>query len=501
MIDECVGRIAEITTALTDHARPADGEGVSAFDLRHGLETTLAAFRSCAARQRRYRPPFQQRSAGPGQAAAGQSGAAQPARQRDAGDAERWPYLSFAQRDDPRHHPALRRRRRARRAPENRERIFDPFFTTRPPGEGTGLGLYLSRQIIEAHGGTLRVGTSESGGAEFAIELPLPSAQDAQVVPSAMSGPVGRRQGAGQERSHEHQPAPTRTERLPSSPSLEIPPSVLYVDDDRANLLAFRAIAEPQYVVVTARSAEEALRILEQRRDFAVLLSDQRMPGLSGIDLCERVHASHPDIERMLVTAYSDLGAAIAAINRGHVGRYLHKPWNTDELLATLRDAVERHRLRVMVQRLQVRISETERMYALGVLTASIGHELRTPLSVVTSSVEYCRKALQQSVAQLGSALPAASPALANLREIDGALSDAADGAQRLLEVVDGINLSARGEAPVRVPVDVSHVVQSVLRLVRGEAAQRASWPLSCKRGRLWLVPRRGFGQVLLNWC
>jgi signal transduction histidine kinase len=295
-------------------------------------------------------------------------------------------------------------------------------------------------------------------------------------------------------------PAPARTtSRSPSSPSLEIPPSVLYVDDDRANLLAFRAIAEPQYAVVTARSGEEALRVLEQRQDFAVLLSDQRMPGLSGIDLCERVHAAYPDIERMLVTAYSDLSAAISAINRGHVGRYLHKPWNADELLATLRDAVERHRLKVTVQRLQVRISETERMYALGVLTASIGHELRTPLSVVTASVEYCRQALRQSVSQLGSALPAANAALANLREIDGALSDAADGAQRLMEVVDGINLSARGEAPVRVPVDVYHVVQSVLRLVRGEAAQRARLVVSLDAKPMVAGSATRIGQVLLN--
>ncbi len=299
--------------------------------------------------------------------------------------------------------------------------------------------------------------------------------------------------------SNSQAPARTTTARSPSSPSLEIPPSVLYVDDDRANLLAFRAIAEPQYVVVTARSAEEALRVLEQRHDFAVLLTDQRMPGLSGIDLCERVHASHPDIERMLVTAYSDMSAAIAAINRGHVGRYLHKPWNAEELLATLRDAVERHRLRVTVQRLQVRISETERMYALGVLTASIGHELRTPLSVVTASVEYCRQALRQSVSQLGAALPGGSPALANLREIDSALSDAADGAQRLLEVVDGINLSARGEAPSRVPVDVSHVVQSVLRLVRAEAAQRARLLVDLQGKPMVAGSATRIGQVLLN--
>ena len=56
---------------------------------------------------------------------------------------------------------------------ENRERIFDPFFTTRAPGEGTGLGLYLSRQIIEAHGGSLRVGSVHGRGAAFIIELPV----------------------------------------------------------------------------------------------------------------------------------------------------------------------------------------------------------------------------------------------------------------------------------------------------------------------------------------
>ncbi len=298
-------------------------------------------------------------------------------------------------------------------------------------------------------------------------------------------------------------PARPLASPAPSSPSLDLAPPVLYVDDDRANLLAFRAIAEPQYSVVTARSAEEALRVLEGRQDIAVLLTDQRMPGLSGIDLCERVRASHPDIERMLVTAYSDLSAAISAINRGHVSRYLQKPWNADELLATLRDAVERHRLKVTVQRLQVRISETERMYALGVLTASIGHELRTPLSVVTSSVEFCRQALRQTLTQLSTAATAAQPAttraLANLREIEGALNDAADGAQRLLDVVDSINLSARGDAPVRVPVDLAHVVQSVLRLVRGESALRARLVVELAARPTVAGSATRLGQVLLN--
>lgn len=101
---------------------------------------------------------------------------------------------------------------------------------------------------------------------------------------------------------------------------------VLYVDDDRANLLAFRAMVEPLYEVVTARSGEDALKLLVQLRDVAVLIADQRMPGMSGIDLCEKVRAAHPDTVRMLVTAYSDLSAAISAINRGHVSRYRTSP-------------------------------------------------------------------------------------------------------------------------------------------------------------------------------
>jgi signal transduction histidine kinase len=282
-----------------------------------------------------------------------------------------------------------------------------------------------------------------------------------------------------------------------SSPSIDVPATVLYVDDDRANLIAFRAMAEPQYSVMTARSGEEALQVLADRPDVAVLISDQRMPGMSGIDLCERVFVSHPDTVRMLVTAYSDLSAAIAAINRGHVSRYLHKPWNADELLATLHDSVERFRLRTTVQRLQVRISETERMYALGVLTASIGHELRTPLSVVSTNVSFARRGLKDVLAKLG---PAAQKAGVDLGEIEAALVDAEDGAQRLTEVVEGISLSSRSEAaPVRQPVDLAHVVRSVLRLLRSEAQSRARLVVDLSSEPQVMGTATRIGQVLLN--
>lgn len=269
---------------------------------------------------------------------------------------------------------------------------------------------------------------------------------------------------------------------------------VLYVDDDRANLLAFRAIAEPTYEVVVARSGDEALQLIAQNADIAVLMADQRMPGMSGIDLCERVQASHPDIVRMLVTAYSDLTAAIAAINRGHVSRYLNKPWNSEELLATLLDAVERYRLKATVQELQVRIAQSERLYALGVLTASIGHELRTPLSIVSANVQFARKALGDAIKQ-----PGTRQASVSLQEVDAALLDAEEGAQRLIDIADSILLSSRSEPGDREPVDLAHVLHSVLRLTRSEAIHRARLLIAqSAKPRIYGSATR-VGQVLLN--
>jgi signal transduction histidine kinase len=257
-------------------------------------------------------------------------------------------------------------------------------------------------------------------------------------------------------------------------------------------------MVEPLYEVVTARSGEDALKLLVQLRDVAVLIADQRMPGMSGIDLCEKVRAAHPDTVRMLVTAYSDLSAAISAINRGHVSRYLHKPWNADELLATVRDAVERYRLSTTVQRLQLRIGEAERIYALGVLTASIGHELRTPLSVVSQNVRYARRAIPDLLVELESG-NALDKVVAELREMDAALVDAEEGAQRLIEVVEGISLSARSEPVAQQPVDLAHVVRSVLRLVRSEAASRAQLVVEQTAAPQVSGSATRVGQVLLN--
>ena len=115
---------------------------------------------------------------------------------------------------------------------------------------------------------------------------------------------------------------------------------ILFVDDDEGNLVVCEAHCSPEFEVLTAQSAEDAL-VLLSKEEVGVVVADQRMPGVSGVELLERVRDEYPDAVRILITAYSDLSSAIGAINRGQVRRYLRKPWQPEELIAVLRDAID----------------------------------------------------------------------------------------------------------------------------------------------------------------
>jgi response regulator RpfG family c-di-GMP phosphodiesterase len=119
-------------------------------------------------------------------------------------------------------------------------------------------------------------------------------------------------------------------------------PKVLFVDDDESNLLVCEAVCGDDFDVLTAQSGAVALELM-RLHEVGVVVSDQRMPSMSGVELLERVRSEFPDTVRVLVTAYSDVHAAIDAINRGRVRRYLKKPWEAEELKAEVADALERY--------------------------------------------------------------------------------------------------------------------------------------------------------------
>jgi DNA-binding NtrC family response regulator len=107
------------------------------------------------------------------------------------------------------------------------------------------------------------------------------------------------------------------------------------VDDEAENLELFRLQLEHDFDLRTAAGGEEALAILA-RTDVGVLLTDERMPGMSGIDLLARVIVRSPDTTRVIVSAYSDAQRLLLAINRGHAHEYVVKPWRRDEMVGCI---------------------------------------------------------------------------------------------------------------------------------------------------------------------
>src|SRR5260370_41289683 len=115
---------------------------------------------------------------------------------------------------------------------------------------------------------------------------------------------------------------------------------ILIVDDEPANLRALERIFRNGHSVLTAQSGPEALALLEQH-DVALLISDQRMPGMTGIELVQKTVQLRPHMVRILLTGYTDGGTLIEAINCGHVYKYVTKPWTNDDLSVTVRRALE----------------------------------------------------------------------------------------------------------------------------------------------------------------
>ncbi|WP_373520182.1 hybrid sensor histidine kinase/response regulator [Aquiflexum sp.] len=157
---------------------------------------------------------------------------------------------------------------------------------------------------------------------------------------------------------------------------------VLYIDDEDNNLNSFKASLRREFKVVTALTAEEGLTIAASE-EIHVVIADQRMPGLSGVEFFEKLMKINPDPIRILLTGYSDIASVIDAINKGEVYRFIDKPWNIDQVTVAIRNAAEiyftRKDLKDKNERLQKIHSEMNQF------VYSLSHELRGPLMSISS--------------------------------------------------------------------------------------------------------------------
>lgn len=159
---------------------------------------------------------------------------------------------------------------------------------------------------------------------------------------------------------------------------------ILYVDDEDYNLIAFRANFRKQYDVYTATNAHEGLDLL-QKNVAHIIISDQRMPHITGIEFLEKAAALYPDSIRLLITAYSDIDVVIKAINLGQVSKFIQKPWDWEKLTIAID-----HCVTLYTSRLAMKLKNAELQKANEELTKfvySVSHDLRAPLASILGVV------------------------------------------------------------------------------------------------------------------
>ncbi len=249
--------------------------------------------------------------------------------------------------------------------------------------------------------------------------------------------------------------------------------TVLCIDDEREILSALqRSLRNVADQVVTATNGEEGIALLEEHAP-AVIISDMRMPGMNGAEFLQRVLEFAPHTFRILLTGHADIEAAISAINKGEIHRYMHKPWDSDELNQAIKQGFERHDLiqanlaltdslgeknrelqqlngtleEKVVERTQ-QLLHSERLSVLGRLAAGIVHEVMTPLTISVGWVETVAKAENITEDQRQS------------------LSTATEQIFRAASIMESMRDFSRKKHPIKTSTDINKLIEHTLDLL-----------------------------------
>lgn len=172
--------------------------------------------------------------------------------------------------------------------------------------------------------------------------------------------------------------------------------AVLYVDDEEKSLKYFSRAFGEHFRILTANNAQDGLKLLQAHGpEIGVLMTDQRMPGEKGVWLLEQSRRLHPEIIRILATAFADMEAAIAAVNTGAIYKYVTKPWDPEQMDLTLRHALEffivaRERDQLLREKMSVlhNMMIADRIVSLGLLAAGLSHHIRNSLVAVKTFLD-----------------------------------------------------------------------------------------------------------------
>lgn len=240
--------------------------------------------------------------------------------------------------------------------------------------------------------------------------------------------------------------------------------TILVVDDEPDVVKSVKDLLRLDYRVIGATSAAAGMDVLHNE-EVHVVMTDQRMPAMTGVEFLKHVRGECPEAVRLLFTGYADIHAVIDAINQGNVYRYITKPWDPDELQTIIREACERYDLmaerKLLLAEVQRKNQELEKANAELLQSDTLksafiqvaSHELRTPLTILNGLTSLARR------------IPDVPPPLADLlRRIE-------NGGQRMQQLVDQIVSMLSSEQFERVlqrqPTDVARLVNDAVDDVR----------------------------------
>lgn len=221
-------------------------------------------------------------------------------------------------------------------------------------------------------------------------------------------------------------------------------PLVLYVDDERANRIVFEQSLGTEFRIQAVPDGPSALAVLD-REEVAVLVTDMRMPGMSGEELLRIAKERKPATIRMVVTAYADVEPILRAINEGLVARYIIKPWLRPELVQVLRWAIEAWTFSRNSLALYSRLMETERLATLGSIAGALVHDLKQPLMSLLCNAELLRElaksseTLERALAHVPLTVDERERLIELLRDLDSVTSDLRTSTLHLSSLIDGL--------------------------------------------------------------
>jgi serine phosphatase RsbU (regulator of sigma subunit) len=183
-------------------------------------------------------------------------------------------------------------------------------------------------------------------------------------------------------------------------------PPILYIDDEQDNLTVFYSTFRRNFKVHLANSGQEGIEIMK-KHSIHLVIADQRMPEMTGIEFLEKIKEKYPNCIRMVLTGFTDVEAIIQAINKGRVYRYITKPWRREELKITINHALETYNLKQLNRKLFTDLEEANLTLEKKVIERT--KEIDSQRKEITDSIQYASRiqsALLPPYKELDSLLP-----------------------------------------------------------------------------------------------